>query len=113
MTVTLGGTVLDHIIDWGSRETTMVSTPDFVNTATPTVDEDIWSREPEIIIIVCREDAVDKWAIEVSADALAAVNLVENGDTKSVWILGIRSHYEGYVNRSKPWLMEIELIAVN
>lgn len=112
MAVTLDGTTLSHILDFLSEETTSVSIHGWVNegTVSNNVDTDVWNRELERIFINCRVSDDDKDTIETSADGLATVTLSVNAVNYTVWIHRIGSHYEGDINATLPWRLDIELI---
>lgn len=110
MAVTLDGTTLDHILDWNTEEETTIAIPQFVNKITPTIDEDIWDRSPNIFTITCRVSDTNKAAIETSAGNHAIVVLNVDGTPYNVWIRTISSQWKGDINFAKPWLVGIELI---
>lgn len=104
----------DHIIDTAFSESKTVATPEWIN-QDPELDTNIWSKKPLIIIYTSRVTDAEKWALDQLL--IAHQQTYMEDDTyniyASVWVRSINSTWEGDVDYSNPWLIEIELVVVS
>src|SRR3989304_1458685 len=59
-TVTLDGILFDRVLDINFEETTVISTHPWINKSTPTLDDDVWNKEAERIILQVRASHENK-----------------------------------------------------
>lgn len=114
MTVEIDGNALTHIIDTNFGEEKNVSAPDWIN-QDPEIDTNVWSGTPLIIVYAARVTDAIKWALDQLL--IAHQKIYMEDDTYNiiaeVWVRSINETWEGDVDYSNPWLLEIELVVIN
>ena len=113
MTVTIDGNPLIHIIDTNFVEISQVSVPDWIN-ENPELDTNIWSKKPFSIVYIARVTDAIKWALDQLLVAHNSITLIDTiySINDSVWIRSINARWEGNIDYTSPWLLEIELIVI-
>lgn len=109
----INGVLYDHIIDTLFSESNIVANPDWINQDAE-VDTDIWSKKPLKIIYTLRVTDAEKWTLDQLLGDASAVTLVDTTYdlNVSVWVSSINATWEGDINWSKPWNIEITLTVI-
>lgn len=112
--ITLGGNVLDYIVDTLFNEENMVSNPEWVNQISVDIDTNVWAKKPIFVTYRFRLTDDEKWILDQLLLACSLTTLVDSTYTlnNSVWILSVDAIWEGNINYTKPWLFTIELVIV-
>jgi len=110
----IDGKAYDHIIDTSFVNTSQVTAPDWVN-QNPEIDTNIWTKKPQSIIYTLRVTDAEKWTLDQLLTAHRQIYIVdETYDVyASIWIRSINSKWEGNINWTNPWLLEIEVVVIN
>lgn len=104
----------NHIIDTSFSKSSIVSIPEWINSA-PEIDTNVWSKKPLVIIYTLRITDAEKWALDQLLIAHQKIYIEDDIYIidADVWIRSINAKWKGDIDWSNPWLLEIELVIVN
>jgi len=112
--ISIDGNYFSHIIDSLFNEKNDIPEPDFVNQDTIDLDINVWNRDLLSVTYVIRMSTAGRWLLDQLLIAHEPINLtdVKYGINGNIWIKTIREKWDGEINWSKPWQVELNLIII-